>query len=110
MGTIFRNRAIPLMLAIGIAIPAVGSAATPDQIDAAAVKVSYAGLDIESKAGAKTLYSRLKKASAQVCGIESYTTVRSLSVRRNARDCYVDTLEGSVREIDSDALTDIHAS
>jgi UrcA family protein len=110
MGSTIRNRAIYLVLAIGITIPAVGSAAAPSQIDGDAVKVSYADLDIDSRAGAKALYSRLKRASAHVCGIESYTTVRSLSVRRTARDCYLETLEGSVREIGSDVLAEIHAS
>jgi len=82
------------------------AAISPDGYSA---KISYADLNIETETGAKVLYARLKWASAQVCGIESFTTVRSLSVRRNALNCFQETLEASVEKIDSDALTRAHS-
>ena len=109
MGKTNRKLWLSPLLLLGSAIPAIGMAAAPSQIENETINVSYAGLNIESDAGAKILYARLKRASARVCGIESYTTVRSLSVRRNAQTCFQNTLEASVEEIDSDALTEIHA-
>jgi UrcA family protein len=73
-----------------------------------AVRVSYADLDIHSEAGAKVLYSRLKRASEEVCGIQSHVINGSLAATKNARACYREALEVSVKKIDSDALTGIH--
>ena len=109
MGKTNRKFRLSTLLLLGIAVPATAMAAAPSQIDSEITKVSYADLDIESITGAKVLYSRLKKASEQFCGIESYTTVRSLAARRVAQTCFQETLEASVEGIDSDALTKIHS-
>jgi UrcA family protein len=109
MGKMNRKSWLSSLLLLGIAIPAIGMAATPSRIVSETIKISYADLNIETETGAKVLYARLKWASAQVCGIESFTTVRSLSVRRNALNCFQETLEASVEKIDSDALTRAHS-
>ena len=103
-----RTTKFPVLLLIGIALPAIGSAAAPSQIDTVSVKVSYADLDIHSQAGARVLYSRLKRASEEVCGIKPHVVNSSLAATTRARSCLRDTLEASVEAIDSDALTDIH--
>ncbi len=84
-------------------------AAAPTQFDDVSVKVSYADLDIHSKAGARVLYSRLKRASEAVCGIQSHVINGSLAVTLKARACFRETLEASIDKIDSDALGEVHA-
>ena len=95
---------------IGMALPLSSNAATPSQFEKISVKVSYADLNIESDAGARALYSRLKRASRKACNVKSLTSAGSLREVRSASRCYDQTLEAAVREIDSDALTRIHSS
>lgn len=109
MGKSNHLKALSLMLAIGIAGPVIGSAAAPSQIDRVSVKVSYADLDIDSAAGAKVLYSRLKRASEEVCGVQHHVIHGSLAATKKARTCYHETLEASVEKIGSEALTKIHS-
>ena len=110
MGKTNRKTRLSTLLLLGIALPAAGMAATPSQIDDAAVKVSYADLNIQSEAGARVLYTRLKKASEEVCGIQTHVIDGSLAATLRARACFRETLEASVENIDSDALTKIHSS
>ena len=98
------------MLAIGITLPAIGLAAAPSQFEVVSVKVSYADLNIHSESGAKVLYSRLKRASKEVCDVGSYQDHGSFSVARKAKTCYRDALSKAVGHIDSDALKEVHAS
>ena len=93
-----------------LAIPAAGLAAPPNQSDDRAVTVSYADLDINSEAGAKVLYARLKRASEDVCGVAPYLESGSLTKTRKAKLCYAETLGSAVDSIDSDLLTSIHKS
>lgn len=109
MENVRRKTGTLILLALGIAAPAIGTAAAPSQFEDVSVRVFFADLDIHSEAGAKVLYARLKSASEQVCGLESYGVSRSLATRRYARGCYHETLEGLVQKIDSDALVEIHS-
>ena len=109
MGKKNRNLFVSLLAVTGIALPATGFAAAPTQFGDVSVRVSYADLDIESKAGARVLYTRLKRASEEVCGIKPHVINGSLAETLKARICYRDTLEASIEKIDSDALTAIHA-
>lgn len=105
-----RKRALALITAVGLAFPVAASAAAPSQINVESTKVSYADLDIHSTAGARVLYSRLKRASEAVCGIQSHVINGSLADTLKARACFRETLETSVKKIESDALSEIHAS
>ena len=93
-----------------LTIPATGVAASLSQIDDNSITVSYADLDIESEAGAKVLYSRLKRASEDVCGVESYLESGSLTRTRKAKLCYAETLASAVDKLDSELLSSIHNS
>ena len=108
MGKTHRNTFVSLLAAAAVSAPAIGSAAAPTQFDDASVTVSYADLDIHSKAGARVLYMRLKRASETVCGIQSHIINGSLTRTLKARECFRETLEASVEKIGSDALTEIH--
>ena len=109
MGKEYRYTFVSLLAAAAIAAPAIGSAAPPRQLDNSSVTVSYADLDINSEAGAKVLYSRLKRAAEQVCGTRSNTINGSLAQTLRARECFRDALEASVEKLDSDVLEGIHA-
>lgn len=98
------------LLTFGLAAPLAAMGATPTHLEDAAVKVSYADLNIENKAGAKILYARLQRASQEVCGIGSHDLVRSLTESRKARACYDEALTAAVKKIDSAALKEIHSS
>ena len=109
MGKTKRTSWLSPLLLLGIAVPAIGMAAAPSQIDDASIKVSYADLNIQSEAGARVLYTRLKRASEEVCGIQTHVINGSLAATLRARACFDETLEASVRKIDSDALSKIHS-
>ena len=110
MGNKNRNTIVSVLAAAAITIPSIAFAAAPSHVDDVSITVSYADLDIESKAGAKVLYLRLKKASEAVCGIQSHVVNGSLADTLKARACFRETLEASVKKIESDALSEIHAS
>ena len=93
---------------VAIAAPATAYSAAPSQIENVSVKVSYADLDIHSEAGAKVLYSRLKRASKQACSLDPYLE-GGLSERSKAKACYRDALDKAVTSIDSQSLHDIHS-
>jgi len=100
---------IAIMLATGLATPLVGLAASPTQLDAP-ITVSYSDINVDTVSGAKSLYSRLQRASKEYCGVESYGTVRSLPTLVDARACYAQTLSDAVASFDSVTLSRLHSS
>ena len=96
-------------LVLGAGFLASAVAAPPSLYEAVTVKVQYADLNIKNEAGARVLYQRLKDATEEVCGMESYQRDRSLSRYNSAKECYTETLTQAVNRIDSELLTDIHS-
>ncbi len=96
-------------LVLGAGFLASAVAAPPSLYEAVTVKVQYADLNIHNEAGARVLYQRLKDATEEVCGIESYSRDRSLARFNSAKECYSRTLTQAVNRIDSDVLKDIHS-
>ena len=72
--------------------------------------VMYADLNLGNEAGVKVLYSRLKHASKDVCGVASILMSGTLSRIQQSQQCYRETLTQAVEKIDNDLLTRIHAS
>ncbi len=101
---------IAVIIALGLGTPLVASGATPAEDEARSVKVNFADLDIENKAGARVLYARLQQASKQACNVSPYTQDRSLGSLAESKACYKGTLEKAVSKIDSRALSELHAS
>ena len=108
MRKINRKTGISLLIAVAIALPAAALAGAPDQAADNSIKVSYADLNIQSEAGARVLYARLKRASEKACNVESLSELGSVDRARNARVCYDEVLSNAVENIDSDALTRMH--
>jgi UrcA family protein len=96
-------------LILGAGFLASAVAAPPSLYEAVTVKVQYADLNIQNEAGARVLYQRLKNATEEVCGVQSYQRDRSLTRFNSAKECYSETLTQAVNRIDSDLLKDIHS-
>ncbi len=97
-----------VVFGLGASVSAV--AATQSQFDNSAISVSFADLNIQNAAGARVLYTRLKRATETVCGLESFRQAGSLSRVAQTEQCYAETLNEAVAKINSDALTKIHTS
>ena len=96
---------------LGLTVPLSAGAAAPSQYETVQIAVSYADLNIQSEAGARVLYGRLRRASDSVCGLQMARKSRlSLSEVTEARQCFRQTLAEAVAAIDSDVLKEIHAS
>ena len=72
-----------------MAIPAIAGA-TPfiNEADRAAVRVSFADLDLSNEAGLATLYARLRSASQAVCGSRSLIEAGSLEQLAANKRCF----------------------
>jgi UrcA family protein len=93
-----------------LAVPAIAGA-TPQINDnnRAAVRVSFADLDLSSKAGLRTLYGRLRAASYSVCGSRSLTEAGSLDQFAVNKRCFKKSLSKAVAKFDNETLNEIHA-
>jgi len=91
-------------IACGIALT---SPAIADQRDGESLTkvVSYADLNLNGEAGARTLYGRLRMAATQVCAPFKGD---SLKEKTRWRNCFDPTLERSIAEIDAPMLTAYH--
>ena len=97
-----------VVIGFGASAPAVAS--PQSQFEEGKISVSYADLNIQNAAGAKVLYSRLRRAAESVCDVKSYYESGSLARLTKSKQCYTKALDKAVVRIDSDALTKIHAS
>ena len=69
--------------------------------------VSYADLNLKGEPGARTLYSRLRMAAAEVCAPFRGDSLRE---RMKWRECFKPALARSVAEVDEPTLTAYHLS
>jgi UrcA family protein len=67
--------------------------------------VSYADLNLNGEAGARTLYGRLRMAATQVCAPFRGDSLRE---KTNWRECFEPAVARSVAEIDEPVLTAYH--
>ena len=96
-------------IAFGVALPVIGLAASPSQLETVAIKVAYDDLKIDTTAGARVLYFRLKRAAEEACGIEAHVRYGSLKMTQQAKACYEEALAAAVETISSEELSRIHA-
>jgi UrcA family protein len=101
-------RTLLLGLAAGLSLAAQAGEADRNGRVNAAVKVSYADLDLTDTAGARTLYARLKSAAREACGPEP--SVRDLHDTADYRSCYEYALNKAVHGVDSQQLKALHES
>jgi UrcA family protein len=68
------------------------------------IKVGYADLDLNTQAGAATLYDRIRGAARQVCGYEGQTfTDQALW-----RSCFNGAISDAVATVNNPRLTALH--
>lgn len=90
--------------------PVAASADRGSKLEKQTVRVSYNDLNIHSLDGAKQLYTRLKRASKVVCGVDSYFVLGSVNRVVESKHCFRETLDRAVERIDSDELERLHNS
>jgi UrcA family protein len=79
--------------------------AGPRSIDHA-VSVEHADLNLDSQPGVERLYTRIKSAVNDICGV---TTMREpLSIHIARETCVQDTLDHTVEKIDNGILNTLH--
>jgi UrcA family protein len=115
MNTKVHNRRLSagrmLLISIAAALPFATQAGEPSRVEVdgsrVSVVVNYADLNLTERAGASTLYARLKRAAEKVCGQKP----APLELRASAAygDCFESTLNKAVERVDSQQLYALHA-
>src|SRR5262249_21657775 len=93
-----------VLLAAGAA-GLIGSAAASAAERPAAVRVAFADLNLATDAGVEQLYTRLRNASDQVCGVGSIRELKAFAI---ASACAAATLSNAVEQVHSDKLSARH--
>ena len=93
------------LIAIGLLALSGASASAQPALDDVKVKVSYAGLDISTESGARTLLKRIEHAAAEVCGGEPSNRLDRFA---KFRPCTKDVVKRTVSGIDSPTLTAVY--
>jgi UrcA family protein len=77
-------------------------------MDAAAMKVNSAGIDLNSDVGAQVMFNRLTIAAAQVCGgaDAEFDALRTVVYRA----CYKETLSNAVRSLNAPMVTHVYVA
>jgi UrcA family protein len=95
-------KSLALISLVGIA--SVASAASTELAPTKAV--AYGDLNVNSVAGAKALYSRLRAAAREVCEpVRSIDSMYPVAFER----CYTESMSRAVARIDSETLSRVHA-
>jgi UrcA family protein len=103
----FSVRAVAAALTISALTAGVASSsALASDNDAPTAVVSYAGLDIASQAGARTLYQRIVFAAKQVCGAYDGRDIH-YGMQRQA--CVANAVRGAVESTKQPAVMAVYA-
>jgi UrcA family protein len=98
---------IALAGTFGLALSAQAADVAPSAFPAVTVK--YVDLNIDSKSGARTLYTRLGHAAERACGGKPSLMVDMPRYRRFMA-CYDEALDSAVQKIDKPQLQALHAA
>ena len=71
--------------------------------DGASYKLSTAGVDLQSAAGAKTMLVRIRVASEKACGSAPY--IRDLNGASSWKACVADTVARAVKQLNAPMVT-----
>jgi len=93
------------LLAIGLLALSGGAASAQSSLDGVSVKVSRAGLDLNTEAGARTLLKRIEHAAAEVCGGEPNNRLDRF---QKFRPCTREVVQRTVSGINSPTLTSVY--
>jgi len=93
-----------LCLAATALVALVGAAQADETYGVHKVTVHYADLNLNTEAGAETLYHRIGGAARFVCGDEG----RSLTEQHQWQQCYHDSVDHAVDTVHSPLLTSLN--
>ena len=93
------------LIAIGLLALSGASASAQPALDEVKVKISYAGLDINTESGARTLLKRIENAAGEVCGGEPSNRIDRF---QKFRPCVKDVVQRTVSGINSPTLTAVY--
>jgi len=83
------------------------SQAAPPHDDTVSVKVSTAGIDLNTAAGAQLFFTRLTVAAQQACGVEAeFDALRAAKFDH----CYKEALGNAVRALSQPAITRVYVA
>jgi UrcA family protein len=104
-----RSKSIASIVTTGLVILGWSAGAAPvqaaEQIDPLTKIVAYGDLNLETEAGAKVLYSRLRNAAKDVCEpMES----RNLSRKNLWQSCFDNALTNAVVQVNQTRVTALH--
>ena len=103
-------KTVVLASLIALGVPSLTMAASPSNLDEGTIKVAYGDLNIDTVAGAKTLYARIERAAEIGCDLRPFSEVGSIKRYTESRTCYKKNITAAVERIDSEALTKVHNS
>jgi UrcA family protein len=104
------NRPRILMISAAItflSLMGLCNAAQPDFRESLRMNVSYADLNIDSPAGVKVLYSRLRSAARRVCA--PFDDGQQRTINFHFRACVKNALDSAVAQVNKPTLSAMHA-
>jgi UrcA family protein len=105
MKTISYSKNIALVAAASVFVSAFAIGAHADEVTAPARTVRYSDLNLNTQAGAESLYHRIRNAAELVCGDVSS---RQMAEAAMAKTCVDRAVAGSVRAVNSRLLTKVY--
>ena len=94
------------LVAVGWAVTG-GSAHAGEAGEALTKTVNYGDLNLDTEAGARVLYARLRVAAKEVC---SPLAGRALSLQARWQACYDHAIASAVADVNHSTVTALHAS
>lgn len=91
---------------LSVRFPGWERAERVDRGSTQSITVHYGELDLSKAQGLEVLYKRIKRAARFVCGSDH--SPLTMSRARHATECYQDTLEDAVRQVNRPRLTALH--
>jgi UrcA family protein len=93
------------LIAIGLMALSAASASAQPALNGEQIKVSTAGLDLNTESGARTLLKRIEHAAAQVCGGEPSNRMDRI---KTFRPCTKEVMNRTVSEINAPTVTALY--
>jgi UrcA family protein len=113
MNTAFKNQSKSIASIVAASLVVLGWVATAGSAHAGEIEdaltktVAYGDLNLDTEAGARTLFFRLRSAAKQVC---SPLAGRSLSLQSRWQACYDKAVASAVAQVNHTAVTAVYAS
>jgi UrcA family protein len=102
---VFGFRLIPAGALLSLALMQTAVSQADNAGEPLRTTVSYADLNLSSKAGAEAMYRRLQAAAVRVCPVSSFVALREVMEQKA---CVQQAIAGAVAQVNSPLLTRVH--